>query len=162
MAALWILRDIVLAFILFDDATLATALRNTGIIIRREPGSVLFYLFMKFVLSLAFGIAAELCIAFTVLIAAIPLGLVGGILWFALHQAGPVGTFIMYIGFALLGAIGLAVLFVVGVCVLAAVLTFYQAYALYFVGGRIQNLGNLLEPPPPPFAEIPPAPFAPA
>jgi hypothetical protein len=162
MAALWILRDFVLPFILFDDAPLGIALRNTGIILRREPGSVLFYLLMKFVLSLAFGIAAELCIALTVLIAAIPLGLVGGILWFALHQAGPVGTAIMYISFALLGAIALAVLFVAAVCVLAAVLTFYQAYALYFVGGRIPNLGNLIEPPPPPIMQIPQPPLAPA
>jgi hypothetical protein len=167
MAALWILRDIVLPFILFDDAPLGIALRNASIIIRREPGSVLFYLLMKFVLSLVAGIAAELCIALSVLIAAIPLGAIGGILWFALHQAGPVGTFIMYIGFALLGAVALAVLFVVAVCVLAAVLTFYQAYALYFIGGRIPNLGNLIEPPPPPmpYAVPPPEtqpPLAPA
>lgn len=149
MAALWILRDFVLPFILFDDATLATALRNTSIILRREPGSVLFYLLMKFVLSLVAGIAAELCIALSLLIAAIPLGLIGGILWFALHQAGPLGTVIMYVSFGLLGAVALAVLFVVVVCIAGAVLTFYQAYALYFVGGRIPNLGNLLQPPPP-------------
>jgi hypothetical protein len=162
MATLWILRDFVLAFILFDDATLATALRNTSIILRREPGSVLFYLLMKFLLSLVAGIAAEICIFFAVFIAAIPLGLIGGILWFALHQAGPVGTFIMYIGLALLGAVGLTVFFVVAICIAGAVLTFYQAYALYFVGGRIPNLGNLLQPPPPPIMEMPPPPFAPA
>jgi hypothetical protein len=162
MAALWILRDFVLPFILFDDATLGTALRNTSIILRREPGSVLFYLLIKFILSLVAGIAAELCIFFAVLIAAIPLGLIGGILWFALHQAGPLGTAIMYIGFALLGAIALTVFFVVAICIAGAVLTFYQTYALYFVGGRIPNLGNLLEPPPPPIMQIPQTPFAPA
>ena len=161
MAAIWILRDFVLPFILFDDATLATALRNASIILRREPGSVLFYLLMKFVLSLVAGIAAELCIFFAVLIAAIPLGLIGGILWFALHQAGLFGHTIMYVSFALLGAVGLTVFFLVAVCIAGAVLTFYQAYALYFLGGRIPNLGNLLQPPPP-FMEMPPPPFAPA
>ena len=162
MAALWILRDFVLPFILFDDATLATALRNTSIILRREPGPVLFYLLMKFILSLAFGIAAELCIALSLLIAAIPLGIIGGILWFALHKGGVFGTSIMFVGFALLGAVALAVLFVVVVCIAGAVLTFYQSYALYFVGGRIPTLGNLLQPPPPPIMQIPPPPFAPA
>jgi hypothetical protein len=160
MAAIWILRDFVLPFILFDDATLGAALRNASIILRREPGSVLFYLLMKFVLSMVAGIAAELCIFFAVLIAAIPLGLIGGILWFTLHQAGLFGHTIMYLSFALLGAIGLTVFFLVAICIAGAALTFYQAYALYFVGGRIPNLGNLLQPPPPPFMEIPP--FAPA
>jgi hypothetical protein len=162
MAALWILRDFVLPLILFDDADLTTALRNASFIIRREPGSVVFYLFMKFVLSLVAGIAAELCIFLTVFIAAIPLGLIGGILWFALHQAGPVGNVVMYASFALLGVVGLAFLFVAVVCIAGAVLIFYQSYALYFVGGRIPNLGNLLQPPPPPPAEFAPPPFAPA
>jgi hypothetical protein len=159
MAAIWILRDFVLPFILFDDATLATALRNASIILRREPGSVLFYLLMKFVLSMAAGIAAELCIFFAVLIAAIPLSLISGILWFTLHQAGLFGHTIMYISFALLAAIGLTVFFIVAICIAGAALTFYQAYALYFLGGRIPNL---LQPSPPPFMEIPPPPFAPA
>jgi len=156
MAMIWGLRDFVLPFILFDDAPLGTALRNASIIIRREPGSVLFYLLMKFVISLVVGIAAEFCIAISLLIAAIPIGIVGGILWFALHEAGTLGTFIMYTSFALLGAIALAVFFVVVVSIACAILTFYQAYALYFVGGRIPNLGNLLQPPPPPIMEIPP------
>ena len=160
MAAIWILRDFVLPFILFDDATLGTALRNASIILRREPGSVFFYLLMKFVLSLVAGIAAELCIFFAAFIAAIPLGLVAGILWFTLHQSGPLGTIIMYTSFALLGAIGLTVFLVLAICIAGAVLTFYQAYALYFLGGRIPSLGNLLQPPPPPIMEIPP--FAPA
>jgi hypothetical protein len=167
MAALWLLRDFVLPFILFDDAPLGIALRNASIIIRREPGSVLFYLLMKFVLSLVVGIAAELCIAISLFIASIPIGIIGFILWFALHQAGPLGAFIMYTSFALLGAIALGVLFVVVVCIAGAILTFYQAYALYFVGGRIPNLGNLLQPPPPPmpYAVPPPEtqpPLAPA
>ena len=68
----------------------------------------------------------------------------------------------MYISFALLGAIALGILFVVVVCIAGAVLTFYQAYALYFVGGRIPNLGNLLQPPPPPLMGAPLPPFAPA
>jgi hypothetical protein len=161
MAVIWFTRDFVLPFILFDDATLATALRNASIIIRREPGPVFFYLFMKFVLSLVAGIAAELCILIAALIAAIPLGLIAGTLWFTLHQAGPLSTAIMYISFALLGAAGLAALFVAVVCIVGAVLTFYQAYALYFVGGRIPNLGNLLQPPPPPFIESPPPPSPP-
>ena len=40
------------------------------------------------------------------------------------------------------------------------VMTFNQAYALYFLGGRYPLLGNLLEPPPPvyPYAPTPPTP----
>jgi hypothetical protein len=163
MAAIWFVRDFVLPFILFDDAPIGAALHNASTIVRREPGPVLFYLLMKLVLSLVAGIAAEFCIFLTLLIAAIPLGLIGGILWFLLHQTGPLGTAIMYISFALLGAVGATALVIAILCIGGAILTFYQVYALYFLGGRIPSLGNLLQPPPPPpFMEIPLPPFEPA
>lgn len=160
MAALWLLRDFVLPFLLFDDATIGTALRDAIEIIRREPGSVIFYLFMKFVLSIIAGIAAELCIALALFVAAIPLGIVGGVLWFALRHAGPLGHAIMYISFGLLAIVFLAVIFVVVTCIAGAVLIFYQAYALYFVAGRYPRLGAILEPPPP-FEQYPLAPNIP-
>jgi hypothetical protein len=153
--AIWILRDLVLPFILFEDAPVGVALRSAGSIFSREPGSVLFYLFMKFVLCVAGGIAGELCIMLAVLVIGIPTGGVGVILWFLLHQSGPLGTAIMFVSFALLG-IGFLVVFLCAIlCIGGPVLIFYQAYALYFMGGRVPHLGNLLEPPPPPMPEPP-------
>ncbi|WP_433966182.1 hypothetical protein [Tunturiibacter gelidiferens] len=47
------------------------------------------------------------------------------------------------------------------ICIVGAILVFYQPYALYFLGGRISAVGDLLEPPPPPFPEAAPQPFSP-
>jgi hypothetical protein len=161
MLAIWVLRDFVLPFILFEDASFGDALRRASALIRNEPGPVLFYLFMKVVLSMAAGIAAELCIFAVAAVAAIPTGLVAFGLWTALHHSGPFGTVTMYIGFALLGVLFVAALLVAIVCLGGATLIFYQAYALYFIGGRIPQVGILLQPPPPFYPSMPAPPFAP-
>ena len=146
----WFLRDLVLPFILFDDAPLGTALRNATTIVRREPGSVLFYFCMKFAVTLLASIAAELCILLAMLALGIPIGIVAGGLWLVLRHAGLFATTVMYVSFALLGAVFLAALVCTIICIGGAVLIFYQTYALYFLGGRLPQLGDLLEPPPPP------------
>jgi hypothetical protein len=151
VTATWILRDFVMPFMLFENASFGDSFGKATALIRNEPGAVLFYLFMKFVVCFVAGIATELCIGVGALIALIPTGLVGGILWFALHNSGPLGKVIMYIGFGVLGVIFLVALFAAILCLGGAVLIFYQAYALYFIGGRIPQIGNLLEPPPPPY-----------
>lgn len=104
---------------------------------------------MKFAFTIAAGIAAELCILAVLLVLAIPTGLIGGVFWLALHHAGEFGILFMYVSFGLLGVISLAAFLVAIICIVGATLVFYQAYALYFLGGRIPRLGDLLEPPPP-------------
>jgi hypothetical protein len=160
MVALWLLRDFVLPFLLFDDADIGTALRDATEVIRREPGSVLFYLFMKLVITIIAGIAAELLIALALFVAAIPLGIVGGVLWFSLRHAGSLAVAIMYISFGLLAVVFVAAAIILLVCIGGAVLIFYQSYALYFLAGRYPRLGALLEPPPP-FEQHPPLPNIP-
>jgi len=162
MLLIWILRDFVLPFILFEDAPLSVAIARTANTLRRETGSVLFYFLMKLALGLAIGIAAELGILLALLVLAIPIGSIGALLWFVLHQAGTFAVIAMYISFGLLGLVFFAALLTLFICIGGAVLIFHQAYALYFLGGRIPSLGNLLEPPPPPLPEPPPLPLAPA
>jgi hypothetical protein len=150
---LWTLRDFVLSFMVFEDARVRVAITRTRELMRRETGDVLFYFLMKFVFTLTAGLAAELCILAALFVIAIPTGLIGGGFWFALHNSGEFGTLLMYISLGLLGVIALAAFFVAIICIVGAVLIFYQAYALYFLGGRIPRLGDLLEAPPPPFLE---------
>lgn len=163
--ATWLLRDFILPFVLFEDASISAAFTRAMELIRREPGPVLFYLLMKFLLSLAAGIAAEICIFLAALVGAIPLGLIAGLVWLAMHQTS--ATLIMYVVFGLLALVFIAWIVPAAICISAPVMIFYQAYALYFLGGRIPALGNLLEPPPPPmpYAVPPPEtqpPLAPA
>ena len=150
---LWTLRDFVLSFMVFEDARVSEAISRTRELMRRETGNVLFYFLMKFVFTLAASVAAELCILAALFVIAIPTGIIGGGFWFALHNSGESGTLFMYVTLGLLGVIALTAFFVAIICIAGAVLIFYQAYALYFMGGRIPRLGDLLEPPPPPFFE---------
>jgi hypothetical protein len=161
MLCLWFLRDLVLPFLVFDGATLRQGVTGAVELIRREPGSVLLYFLMKFVLTMVAGIAAELCIVAAVLIAGIPVSLIGGGLWILFRHAGPLGTVFLYTSFGLLGLIFFSCLMIAIVCIVGVVLVFYQAYALYFLGGRISPLGDLLEPPPPPFPEAAAQQFSP-
>ena len=154
LLAIWATRDFVLPFLLFEDLTVGDAVRSAWALFRREPGSFLFYLVMKFVLCLAAGIVAEFCIAICVLVLCLPIGGVAAALWFLLHLSGPFATAIMYTSFALLGLVFLAAVLGIILCISCAVLIFYQAYTLYFLGGRIPVIGNLLQPQrpePPPF-----------
>ena len=169
-SSLLFLRDFVLPFILFEDAPISVAIARTASILRRETGSVLLYFLMKLALGMAAGVAAELGIFLALLVLAIPLGLVGASLWFGLHQAGTFAVIVMYLSFGLLSIVFLAALFTLLICIGGAVLIFNQTYALYFLGGRIPVLGNLLQSPTalhrsphpmPPLPE-PPLPLVPA
>ena len=161
VTVVWTLRDFVLPFIVFEDAMLAVAIRSAVELIRREPLSILFYFLMKLAFGFVAAIAAEFAILISMLIVAIPAGGIGAIVWLALRHAGAFGTAIMYATFGMLGIVFVAALFTAVICMGGATLVFYQAYALYFIGGRIPSVGALLEPPPPPFAAPPFVPMVP-
>jgi hypothetical protein len=162
LLVIWTLRDFVLPFIVFEDARIGTAFRRAATLIRHETGSVLFYFLMKVAFAMAASFAAELCILAALLVIGLPTGLIGGGFWLALRHASEFGTLFMYVTFGLLGVISLAVLLAAIICIVGASLIFYQAYALYFLGGRIPRLGDLLEPPPPPFVEVTPRVLSPS
>jgi hypothetical protein len=97
------------------------------------------------------------------LVSLIPPGIVGVILWFSLHHAGTAGIVVL-IACAIFGALVFlcwAVCVVIGF--MGSLITFFQAYALYFLGGRYPLLGDLLDrsTPPPAYAfaaAFPPSP----
>jgi hypothetical protein len=148
LLATWILRDFMLPSILFEDASLPDSLARAASLIRNEPGPVLFYFFIKFVVAMAAAILAELCLGLVAVLAAIPTAIAAAILWYALHNSSSFGLVWMYAGFALLAVVFLAVVFAAILSIGGATLIFMQACALYFIGGRIPQVGNLLETPP--------------
>ena len=162
-AAYMLLRDFVLPSFAFEDVTISEGLRRMRSLVASEPGQVALFLLLKFLLLIVFGIAGEILIFFTLLISAIPFGLVGAGLWFALHNTGAGGTAVL-IAAAVVGGI---IFFCWTVCLVIAVLgsvyIFSQSYALYFLGGRYPLLGDLLDrsTPPPSFAYAMPYPYPP-
>lgn len=150
-AVFMLLRDLALPSLALEDLPIPETLARLRSLVAAEPGEVALYLLLRLVLSFILGIAAEFIVVLVLLLSLIPFGLVGGGLWLALHKAGPAGIAVL-IGCAIAGGL---VFFCWAVCLLigmgGSVLTFGQAYALYFLGGRYPLLGSLLDrstPPP--------------
>jgi hypothetical protein len=160
VAAYFLLRDLALPFLELEDLSITETLRRLCLVIAAAPGEIALYLLLRFVLGLVAAIGAEFLILLVFLVSLIPFGLIGGVLWLALHHAGTVGTAAL-IGSAIVGGLVLLVwMACVVVGLIGTVFVFTQSYALYFLGGRYPLLGNVLEPPqflhsasPPPLPE---------
>jgi hypothetical protein len=158
-AAYILLRDLALPFLALEDLPTAAALSRLRSLIAAEPGEVAIYVLLRFLLGLVAAIAAEILIALTLVVSLIPFAIIGGVLWFALHNAGLVGTAAL-IASAIVGSLVLLfwMAFVI-IGLIGTVFIFGQAYALYFLGGRYPLLGNVLEPAP--FQQFTPSPSLP-
>jgi hypothetical protein len=164
MVVYTLVRDLALPSMALEEAGISESLRRLRALINAEPGQVCLYVFVRLVLGFVFGIGAEIAMGIVLLLSLIPPGILAFIFWFALHNAGTGGTAAL-IGLAIVGGL---LFFCWAVCVvisfIGAALTFNQAYALYFLGGRYPLLGDLLDrsAPPPEFAYTPGFPPPPA
>jgi hypothetical protein len=149
-----LLTDFILPSLALEDTGFAEAFRRMGELIRREPGQFALYTLLKVVLGLTIYFAAIMAWEIALFFSTILLGLVAFAVGFLLHLIG-VSTFILTALAILLGIAwyifaGLyVVLFAIG-----PVLTFLDAYAIYFLAGRYPMLGDLLDrsTPPPTYA----------
>lgn len=149
VAAIYLLLwDFAVPPMALENAGIGTAIGRVGKLVRNEPGEIFLYLLMRLLMGIVFGIAAMLVYGIAMLISLLPFGIVGGILYLALRNAGEAG-YVLLVASAIVGAL---VLLVWNICVYTGVMgyliAFWQAYALIFYGGRYPLLGNLLEPPP--------------
>ena len=140
-----LVRDLALPSIALEDRGVRESLGRVRALLAAEPGQVALYVFLRFVLGIVFGIAAEIAVFFILLLSLIPPGIVGVILWLLLHKAGA-GGYALLIGCAIVGGILFFCYAVcVVICLMGSVMVFSQAYALYFLGGRFPLLGDLLD-----------------
>jgi len=144
-AIYWLLRDFVMPFIALENASLATALERGMAVVKDEPGQVVLYMLLRVVLFVAFVIGGYIVYFVAAFLGLVPMGLLGGAFYLLVHKS-PLSGALMGIGLV----VGLLVLFVwilfVMVLVAGFIFTFFQAYALYFLGGRYPLLGEILEP----------------
>jgi len=161
-AVYMLLRAFALPSFVFEDVTISESLRRVRNLVAAEPGQIALFLLLKMLLVFVFAIAAEIGIFFILLLSLIPFAIVGGILWFALHSAGAVGTAILIAAAVVGGLFFIVWIFLVCIAILGSVYTFSQAYSLYFLGGRYPLLGDLLDrsTPLPWYAQAPHAPPA--
>ena len=162
-----LVHDLAVPSLALEEVGIRESLRRLLALLNAEPGQAALYLFLRLVLGMVFGILAEIGIVIVLLISAIPPGIAGFGLWFALRNTGAAGIAVLIGLGCIAGLVYLCWAICVGVSFAGTAITFNQAYALYFLGGRYPLLGDLLDrsAPPPAFAYTPgfppPAPLYP-
>jgi hypothetical protein len=134
--------------IALEDTSIAATLARVWRLFRAEPGQCLLYLILRFLLSLAGGIACALALAAEVVALLIPLGGISLVLWIALRHGGLVAHIVMIAGCVLAAVILVALTFAGAIAAFGYLATFLQAYALYFLAGRYPLLAEMLDPTP--------------
>ncbi len=130
-----------------EDLSFANTYQRVWLLVRADPRGVLVYALLMPVLI--FGLSLVLMVSWFVALAvpAIPIGLAGWALWAALH--GTTSGMFALGTMGALAAVALAIWALVIYLVTAGTLvTFYQSWGMYFVGGRYPLLGQYLEPAP--------------
>jgi len=166
-----LLHDFGLPSMALESTTMGETVRRVWNMLRAEPGQVLLYLVMRFVLGFVGSLCANIILFLGIMIACIPFGVVGVLDYFVFHSAGTGGHILMILVWVILSLMLLALIIIAAIILSGYVLTFVQAYALYFLGGRYPLLGQYLAPywpqthlavPPPPAYQPPPTPGPPA
>jgi len=151
-----VLFDFGLPSMALEGTTIGETARRVWQLVRVEPGAVFLYIVMHILLGFVIGIIAFIISLLVIGIALVPLGGAGVGLWYSLHHVGVAGYIFIGLGWAVLGVIFAAVLIILILALSAYVTCFWQAYALYFLGGRYPLLGQYLEPFLPPTPGYPP------
>jgi len=148
MAIYFLLQDFVMPVMALEDASIGTGLGRLKVLFEQEPGAVLLYVLLRFVLGLIFSIALFVVWGIVMLVSAIPFVIAGFALYLPLHKSGIAGLVVMVAGFLVMGLIG----FAWALCTLIAVAgykeTFFQTYAVCFYAGRYPLLNSLFDPQP--------------
>jgi hypothetical protein len=167
-----LLTNFVLPSIALENTTVREGLRRFFALCAAEPGPMAAFVVFKILLAVAGGIAMEAVILIIEIFVAIPFVLIAVLGGFLLRSAGEAGQLMMVTGGIILGILFGACLFYCVMLVMGSLSVFFQAYALYFLGGRYPTLGDILEPPAPtlpyapaisplPQADAPPVPWPP-
>ena len=164
MLVFGLLGDFIVPSLALENTGVREAFRRMGMLIRQEPGEFALYVLLKTVLGVVgyFGavIAWEIVAALGTLI----VGAVAALIGFVLHLAGVPTALLVAAGVTLAILWYVFIIFYSMMFVIGPVMTWMDAYAIYFLGGRYPVLGDMLDrstPPPPvpvldPYTAYPP------
>lgn len=156
-----LVRDFGLPSMALENAPMSVTIQRVLRLIQAEPGQITLYLVILLALRIACSIVCYIMLFFAALIAAIPFGGAGLALWLSLRHSDTAGHIGMIAGCILLGVVFVILVILAAIMVFGYMFTFFQAYTLYFLGGRYPMLGAYLAPPPLPQWTPPPAPASP-
>jgi hypothetical protein len=157
-----LLSDFIVPSLALEDTTLGEAFRRLGKLIRREPGQFTLYAAMKLVLALVGYMAQMLAFYIVFFVVVVILGLVGIMFGYMLHALGVSTTALTVLGICVAVPVYFFLFFYVMFMAIGTVMTFLEAYTLYFLGGRYPMLGELLDGSTPPRPTYMPPPEYPA
>jgi hypothetical protein len=140
-----LLGDFVLPSLALENTTIADAMGRFMALLKAEPAQLFFFCCFKVLLGIVALIAMEVAIFIAEFVIAIPLGIVGLLGWLILHHLGAAGALMMASGVVVLyvAFTGFFFYFVIGMQ--GCIMTFFQAYGMYFLGGRYPLLGELID-----------------
>jgi len=150
-----LLHDFGLPSMALESTSFGETVNRVGRLIRAEPLQILLFLVMKFVLRIVTGIGVGIALILGFLILLLPFGGAGGVLFATLHHSGTGGLVFMWFAIVLLALAYVVLIFIAALMTTGVIETFFQAYALYFLGGRYPMLGDILLPTPLPPAGLP-------
>lgn len=155
--------DFLVPSLALESVSLAEAFRRFGRLVRAEPGQFVLYCVLKIMLGfvgyMGLGIAFEIVLLFVL----VAVGAIALLFGFLLHVLGVATGVLIGLAIALGVVLYLALFGYAMIIGMGVLLTFFEAYSLYFLAGRYPLLGDLLArstpPPPPPSV---PQPWTPA
>jgi len=153
-------RDFVVPVMAMENVRVLDGWRRLLPMLRGEKGAYAVYVLMKIVLTVGSAILFGILNAIVFLCLAIPVGIVGVLLYVAAKTTGFVWNAYTMTAAGVLGVAALFAIFYVSGFVYAPGLMFFQSYALRFLGARYEKLGAALTEGAGP--EAAPAPGAPA
>lgn len=156
-----LVRDFGLPSMALENAPMSVTIQRVLRLIQAEPGQITLYLVILLALRIVCGILCYIILFFAALVAAIPFGGAGLALWLSLRHSDTAGHIGMIAGCILLGVVFAIIVILAAITVFGYIFTFFQAYTLYFLGGRYPMLGAYLDPAPLPQWTPPPAPVPP-
>ena len=124
----------------------------------REKGGYAFYVVMKIVLAIGSALLFGIITFMVVFMLIIAIGLAGVAIFFIAKGAGATWNPLTISLAVVAGGAVILLLVSVTAVISTPAMVFFQAYSIHFFGSRYPALGNLLSPPSPPPAAIPPAP----
>ena len=142
--------DFVLPSLALENTSIREGFRRMGLLIQQEPGEFALYVLLKSVLGFVGYMAAIIAWEIALILASL---IVGGLIFLiglGLHLAG-IPTVLLTVVGVLLAIVWYVVAMYTVVFPIGIVLTWMDAYAIYFLGGRYPLLGDMLDrstPPP--------------
>jgi len=157
VAALWavvdaLMQDFLLPPMAIEDAPLESAFGRFFRLLKTDFGSVVVYLLLRFAVGIGLTWILMLAVFLALLLAGLAIFGVG-VLLYHLLWASLAGQVVCVALAILVGIVALVVYLAAIVSVYGISAVFKQSYAAYFFGGRYPELGDRLEPPPPPMIE---------